>query len=538
MRLRSLLTLFGLTIFAFTSISESQAAASPVLPKVLIVGDVTTFTGVQKKLEGKAIVLHHEVTDLPSQLDTWIKQDKPDVIHFSYPSTGAEAGYQTHLQQIIQRLQQEPQLAAIFADQDADKTAPLSQEATSLIHAAKIPIHDLRSLSEGKPVSQERITDAVVDSVLRNWIIKKYSKPSPPPASGPEAAAKYRETEAQRDAEVPEAYKKLAYGKFQQPANAQAWQQQRPLVLKAVTDSLGDLPPRPAQPKARLISRERRDGYTLERIALDNGENNDISALVLIPDKRQKPAPAVLWLHSSTPDKNGLITPGEDPESLGEALVREGYVVMAPDVWYYGDRAENVPSGPRDIYRRGSAPSTAAQESLLKLNLWLGRTLWGMMVRDDQIALDYLCQRSEVDAKRIGATGLSMGSTRAWWLAAVDERVAATVGVACLTRYENLIHHGNLKAHGLYYFSYGLLKHFDTEGVLALIAPRPFLALTGDLDHGSPADGILKLEEEVSKVYRVNDAADAFKSILYKDTGHTYTPEMKLEMLAWFKRWL
>ncbi len=36
------------------------------------------------------------------------------------------------------------------------------------------------------------------------------------------------------------------------------------------------------------------------------------------------------------------------------------------------------------------------------------------------------------------------------------------------------------RAHGLYYFSHGLLKHFDTEGVLSLIAPRPFLALTGD----------------------------------------------------------
>ena len=37
---------------------------------------------------------------------------------------------------------------------------------------------------------------------------------------------------------------------------------------------------------------------------------------------------------------------------------------------------------------------------------------------------------------------MSMGSTRAWWLAAVDDRVAAVVAVACLTRYENLIAHG------------------------------------------------------------------------------------------------
>src|SRR5512137_3211108 len=126
-----------------------------------------------------------------------------------------------------------------------------------------------------------------------------------------------------------------------------------------------------------------------------------------------------------------------------------------------------------------------------------------MFVRDDQIALDYLCSRPEVNASRIGATGMSMGSTRAWWLAAVDERIAAVVGVACLTRYQNLIAHGQLRQHGVYYFVDGLLRQFDTEGVIALIAPRPFLALTGDLDAGSPADGVRVIEDKTSALYGV-----------------------------------
>ena len=161
-----------------------------------------------------------------------------------------------------------------------------------------------------------------------------------------------------------------------------------------------------------------------------------------------------------------------------------------------------------------------------------------MFVRDDQVALDYLCTRPEVDTSRIGVTGMSMGSTRAWWLAAVDQRVAAAVGVACLTRYQELIRHGQLRAHGIYYFVNGLLKHFDTEGVLALIAPRPFLALTGDLDAGSPADGIRVLEDRLSRVYIALGAPERFHSVLYPQVGHTYTPSMRHEMLSWFARWL
>jgi hypothetical protein len=131
-----------------------------------------------------------------------------------------------------------------------------------------------------------------------------------------------------------------------------------------------------------------------------------------------------------------------------------------------------------------------------------------------------------------------MGSTRAWWLAALDDRVKCVVGVACLTRYQNLLAHGELRQHGVYYFVIGLLEHFDIEGVLALLAPRPFLALNGELDAGSPADGIREIEKRLGAVYAALGARDAFRSVRYAHTGHVYTPAMRKEMLAWFAKWL
>src|SRR3954447_1015611 len=379
----------------------------------------------------------------------------------------------------------------------------------------------------------DRLAEAVADCVLRQLTGRRY-RPLAQPGSGPGAAAEYRKAAARRDALVPEAYRRLKVGEFRVPADPVAWKEERPAVLRAVVDSLGNLPPRPSPPRARVVSRELRPGYTLEKVSLANGVDGEVTALMLVPSGRKGPVPAILWLHSSTPDKTQVIIPGTNggAQSLGEAFVREGYAVLAPDSYWHGDRAGTGPSG------AAADSGRAEQEDLFKLNLWLGRTLWGMFVRDDRVALDYLCSRPEVDASRIGATGMSMGSTRAWWLAAVDERVAAVVAVACLTRYQNLIAHGELRQHGVYYFADGLLAHFDTEGVLALIAPRPLLALTGDLDAGSPADGVRALERAVGQTYTALGAGDRFRSILYPEVGHAYTPEMRAEMLAWFGRWL
>jgi lysophospholipase L1-like esterase/dienelactone hydrolase len=564
--------------------SRAQTAASkPELPKVVLIGDSIRLGYaplVAKRLAGKAVVVSPSANGGDSanvlrNLDQWVIREKPAVVHLNCGLHDLKLAkktkrhqvepdpYQANLKQIVDRLRKETAAVLVFAN-----TTPILDErharrgadfdrseadvcryndlAAAVLKPAGIPIHDLHAVvAQGNlasllgpdgthytPAGNERLAEAVAECVLRQLAIHR-SAVGPGARPDPQAAAKYRKDEAERDMLVPHAYKNLPLGVFRVPDSAAAWKAQRPQVLKTVLESLGDLPPRPSPQRVRLVSRELRPGYTLEQVAIDNGVDSEISALLLVPEKHRQPAPAILWLHSSSPDKTQIITPNTNggAESLGEVFVRAGYVVLAPDAYWHGNRAGTGPAGPAETAR-------AEQESLFKLNLWLGRTLWGMFVRDDQVALDYLCSRPEVDRTRIGATGMSMGSTRAWWLAAVDDRIAAAVGVACLTRYQNLIAHGQLRQHGVYYFVNGLLKHFDSEGVLALIAPRPFLALTGELDAGSPADGIKVIEEQVGRVYQTLGAEERFQSIRYPDIGHTYTPAMRERMVAWFERWL
>ena len=121
---------------------------------------------------------------------------------------------------------------------------------------------------------------------------------------------------------------------------------------------------------------------------------------------------------------------------------------------------------------------------------------------------------------------------------ALDERIRAGVPVACLTRYQNLIAHEGLKYHGIYYFVPNLLNHFDTEAVLALIAPRPILLLNGGQDDGSPADGIALIEAKVRPAYALYGAATHFQSEVYPGVGHQYLPPMWQKTLSWFDQHL
>jgi dienelactone hydrolase len=315
------------------------------------------------------------------------------------------------------------------------------------------------------------------------------------------------------------------------PDSKRAWEKQRRRIRAELQGLLGQLPPRPKPPPVRLLACEDLGDFTLERFQFDNGAGAVVPGVLLLPKNRTGRLPAVLYCHwhggEYDKGKVELFEAVHTPEPPGPALARRGYVVLAIDACCFGERHRQGPGGPAE--QGGAAELTAS-----KYQLWLGRTLWGMILRDDLIALDYLAARPEVDPARIGVTGMSMGATRSWWLMALDDRIRAGVAVACLTRYQSLIAHEGLKYHGIYYYVPGLLRHFDTEAVVALAAPRPLLLMNGDQDAGSPVDGIRTIERKVRPAYQLYGVEARFRSEVVAGMGHEYRPEMWEKTLAWF----
>lgn len=331
----------------------------------------------------------------------------------------------------------------------------------------------------------------------------------------------------------------LAQQKFQMvpefilPQDLKEWNERRVAVRNTLIDLMGALPARPNVPGVKIVSREDKDGYTLEKFTFENGAGATVPGYYLIPKGRKGPLPAIYYCHwhggNYDLGKQEIFTTHHTPEIPAEALTKAGYIVMAIDAYCFGERSGKGPGGPTE---------KGGQEELStsKRELWFGRSLWAMMVRDDMMGLDYLFSRPEVDTRRVAVTGISMGATRSWWLMALDERIKTGVAVGCLTRYQDLIAEEKLKAHGIYYFVPGMLTHFDTEAIISLIAPRPVLFMTGDEDIGSPVNGIHKIDEKVRPVYALYQKPDAFENIIYPKTGHVYTPDMWTKMLQWMQK--
>ena len=318
------------------------------------------------------------------------------------------------------------------------------------------------------------------------------------------------------------------------PPTLDSWLAEREQARAQLWAALGDLPPL-FTPEATTIDTQRRKGYLLERFSFDNGAGATVPGLLAMPMQPREPVPAVLYLHAH----GGIYDRGKDEIFVTrggsvpvEALTRAGYAVMVIDAYGFGEREAHGPGGATE---RGQDVEMA----LYKQFIWRGQTLWGMMVRDDRLALNLLASLPEIDSSRIAAVGMSLGASRTTWLAALDERVRVAVPVAQMTRYADYAAAGEYNHHGIYYYVPNMLNiGFDMEVIAALAAPRAQSILIGDADPLSPLSGIRTVSGYTRAVYALYGAEDQFESVVYQGVGHEFTAAMFADLMAALRRGL
>jgi len=285
-------------------------------------------------------------------------------------------------------------------------------------------------------------------------------------------------------------------------------------------------------PKPPLDFREHEsvvvDGvYTRLLVSYNVEQDERAHAFLGVPLKLDGKAPGIVALHGTYPkgkERAAGLVDNPDKAYL-DHLCRRGYVVIAPDHFVAGERIP--PEGPYDTTRFHQ-----------KHPEW---TAVGKFTYEHSIAIDVLQSLDEVDPERIGALGHSLGGHGTIFLAAYDERVKAA---ACNCGASFFRHNprveGWARDHWYVYFKHirpglleGKLPPIDFHEIMALVAPRAFLDLSG-LNDGNPLtqrQRILMLMK-VMDVYELEKAPRNFAFYVH-GRGHSVAHESRQLMYAW-----
>lgn len=281
-------------------------------------------------------------------------------------------------------------------------------------------------------------------------------------------------------------------------------------------------------PDGRLQTPQQRhhDGFVEHTVALHVGAKT-LPGILLRPTDATDAGAAVLYCHAHGNrydiGASELMAgrPALQNPPYGPVLARAGYTVLCIDMPGFGDRQNE-----------------GSEDALAKAALWHGRTLLGQMLGDLSAALAALARCDDVDPDRIATLGISMGATHAWWLAALDDRVAACAHLCAFADIAPLIMTGAHDLHRPYLTIPGLMNRTDFGDIAARIAPRPQLVASGAQDPLTPADALNPALEKLRQAYDLQSASDQLTILTSPDTGHEETAEMRAEALAFLDRHL
>jgi hypothetical protein len=226
--------------------------------------------------------------------------------------------------------------------------------------------------------------------------------------------------------------------------------------------------------------------------------------------------------------------------------VRRGYVVMSIDAFFFGERRLLLDADQKfgwdrskyslDDVKHLNQQCRGKESTLAKGMVFSGLTWPGIVFWDDIRTVDYLASRPEVDAKRIGCLGISMGGYRTTYLAAMDERISA----ACIAGFMSAVkpmRKAHLDTHSWVHFLPGLHRWLDLPDVASLAVPRALMVQQCSQDRLFPPAGMKEAVDTIAGVYEKAGAREKFAGHFY-DAPHQFTRAMQDEAFDWLDKWL
>jgi cephalosporin-C deacetylase-like acetyl esterase len=287
---------------------------------------------------------------------------------------------------------------------------------------------------------------------------------------------------------------------------------------------IGGIPNRKTPLNARSAGTLEGDGFRIEKVIFESLPAFYVTTNLYLPPGAG-PFPAV------------VMTPGHSPTGkageyqLAANFARNGVAALAYDPMSEGERIQyfdkaagkSAVGGPTGEHSQAALAADLTGENIARYFVW-----------DAMRAIDYLGERKEIDAARIGAFGCSGGGTVTAYLAAFDPRVKAAATACYITAFQDLLAAPTGVQEAEQTIPRFIADGFDFADWVELAAPRPY-AIVSTTEDMFPYEGARKSYEEAKRIYGLYGAADQLRWITGPGRHGALTP-VHPEILAFFLR--
>jgi cephalosporin-C deacetylase-like acetyl esterase len=325
-------------------------------------------------------------------------------------------------------------------------------------------------------------------------------------AQSPPQNEEFRALQAHFDREINDRFNRL----FEGIENLRQWEERKQRTRQVLEKMLWHNRRFPSgPPPAKLAGREERSEYTVEALILETAPGLYLTANLYLPKSGAKPYPVVLY-QCGHANKNYY-------SRHGAWFAAHGIAVLVMDNIEQGE----IQTTHHGVYSHAWFHWYSRGYSPLAVELLNARR-----------AIDYLVSRTDLDSKRIGATGRSGGGMTTFYLAALDERVVASAPVSGILSTAGWIRHRltfahcdcqyPVNSHGLMYSEIG-----------ALTAPRKQLLVNADADRGFPMDAFNEMADKMREIYRLYNTGGALRTAVTRG-GHEDIEAIRLPVFSFF----
>jgi cephalosporin-C deacetylase-like acetyl esterase len=305
------------------------------------------------------------------------------------------------------------------------------------------------------------------------------------------------------------------------------WVNRQEKVKNILNEIVGPLPVKTPL-NARITGVLKKDGFRVEKIIFESMPGFYVTGCLFIPDGIVGKRPAILDNigHADGSFRN------ERYQNVIHNLVKKGFIVFAIDP---------VGQGEKDEYYDPLLKKSVIEEGV-PAHCYFGDQCYvsgfssaKYFIWDAVRAIDYLLSRKEVDAGRIGATGLSGGGTVTSYLCAFDERIKAAAPYNWAIFDRGLLETvGVQDAEANVY--HGLMKGLTFADFLEMRAPKPTLMIKTTRDY-LPIQGAREAYQEISKAYKAFGQEENLLMV-EDDAEHQFTRKNNEATYAFFQKFL